>query len=259
MATSPIEPRAVLLDLEGTLYADGQLIAGANEAVAALRSSGTALRFLTNTESRPASDITEELAALGLDVPNDELFTPLTAATTLLSERGDTVVLPLVSTTVRMSLEPLATAGPPTHVLVGDCRDILSYDLLDQAFRAARDGAELIALQRGRYFLRTDGEHIDTGAIVAALEYAARVQARVLGKPSPDFFELAAQSAGVMTTECVVVGDDATTDIDGGVNVGAATVQVRTGKHRRQAAEGVESRADITIDSIADLPGVMGL
>ena len=259
MDTVPTRPRAALLDVEGTLYADSQPIAGASQAIAALRASGTAIRFLTNIESRPATEISQELQIAGLDVPACELFTPLTAATTLLAQHGDAVVLPLVSAGVRDSLDPLTTDGPPTHVLVGDCRDILSYDLLDEAFPAVRDGAELLALQRGRYFLRPDGEHIDTGAVVAALEYAAGVQARVLGKPSRDFFELAAQSAGATPSECVVVGDDATTDIDGGIAVGAATVQVRTGKHQRQVAENIESRADTTIESIADLPAIMGL
>jgi ribonucleotide monophosphatase NagD (HAD superfamily) len=53
----------------------------------------------------------------------------------------------------------------------------------------------------------------------------------VLGKPSTDFFALAAGSLGVSIQECVVVGDDATTDIAGGREAGARTVQVRTGKY----------------------------
>ena len=258
MTTTFGRARAVLLDLEGTLYAQGQLIPGASEAIAALRRSGMTIRFLTNIESRPAPAICQELAAIGLDVPIDELFTPLIAAATLFSHLGNAVVLPLVAAPVRASLGPLGEGQPPTHVLVGDCREILSYEVLDQAFRAIRDGAELLALQRGRYFLRPDGEHIDTGAIVAALEYAAGAQARVLGKPSRDFFDLAARSAGVTPAECVVVGDDATTDIDGGIAVGATTVQVRTGKFERQLAEDIRSCADITVDSIADLPPILG-
>jgi len=254
-----ITARVALLDLEGTLYAGGDPIPGAAEAVAALRASGVKIRFLTNVESQTAFDISRELAAIGLDVPADELFTPLTAARTLFSSLDQVVVFPLVSAEVRASLGDFAEGGRPTHVLVGDCRKILSYEILDTAFRAVRDGAELLALQRGRYFLRQDGEHIDTGAIVAALEYTTGIQARVLGKPSGDFFELAARTAGVMPGDCVVVGDDGTTDIEGGRAVGAATVQVRTGKYERQRAEGVRTRADVAIDSIADLPAALGI
>lgn len=259
MTDDRITARAALLDLEGTLYAGGQPIPGAAETVASLRASGVAIRFLTNVESQTALDISRGLAAIGLDVPTDELFTPLIAARMLFSSLDQAVVLPLVSAEVRASLGEFTEGGRPTHVLVGDCREILSYEILDNAFRAVRDGAELLALQRGRYFLRPDGEHIDTGAIVAALEYTTGAQARVLGKPSGDFFELAARSAGVTPGDCVVVGDDGTTDIEGGRTAGAATVQVRTGKYERQRTEGVQTRADVDIDSIADLPAALGI
>jgi ribonucleotide monophosphatase NagD (HAD superfamily) len=142
-------------------------------------------------------------------------------------------------------------------VLVGDCRDVLDYAVLDAAFRAVRAGAELVALQRGRYFRREDGDHLDTGAVVAGLEYSAGVHARVLGKPSTDFFDLAARSLGLSVQECAVVGDDATTDIAGGRDAGARTVQVRTGKYADQHAEGITGSADATIDSIADLPAFL--
>jgi len=94
--------------------------------------------------------------------------------------------------------------------------------------------------------------------IPAALEYAAGVSARVLGKPSADFFELAAGSAGVDIGECLVVGDDATTDIAGGHGCGARTVQVRTGKYADQVAEGLVDQADAVLDSVADLPRLLG-
>jgi HAD superfamily hydrolase (TIGR01458 family) len=139
-------------------------------------------------------------------------------------------------------------------VVVGDVREVLDYPLLDAAFRAVRAGAQLIALQRGRYFKRDDGDHIDTGAVVAALEYAAGVEARVVGKPSVDFFAGAAASAGVPLSDCLVVGDDATTDVAGGRAAGARTVQVRTGKYADQVQEGLPVEADAVVDSVVQLP-----
>jgi ribonucleotide monophosphatase NagD (HAD superfamily) len=75
------------------------------------------------------------------------------------------------------------TSADVTHVIIGDCHEILTFDLLDAAFRAVRAGAELIAPQHGRYTRNADGDHLDTGAVVAAVEYAAEVEARLLGKP----------------------------------------------------------------------------
>ncbi|MCT9008511.1 HAD-IIA family hydrolase [Streptomyces rhizosphaerihabitans] len=249
-------PRSVLLDLDGTLHAKGARIPGSAEAVAELRELGFALRFLTNTDSRPAEDILAALADRGLDVREEELFTPVLAARAYLTGTPDARVYPLVSRALRAGFGT-PDGGPYTHVLVGDCRDTLDYPALDGAFRALRTGAELVALQRGRYFKSADGDHIDTGGVVAALEYAAGVSARVLGKPSADFFALAAASLSTDPDGCVVVGDDATTDIAGGRAAGLRTVQVRTGKYADQLAEGSHREADHVVDSVADVPALL--
>lgn len=250
-------PDAVLLDLEGTLYEKGRVLPGAVTALGLLRAQGYGLRFLTNVDSRPPAAIAAELAGLGLPIEAAELFTPLSAARALLTAVPGARVHPLLATALRSLLPRLADQPPYTHVLVGDCREVLDYPRLDAAFRAVRDGAELLALQRGRYFRRDDGDHVDTGAVVAGLEYAAGVTARVLGKPSRDFFALAAGSLEVPLERCVVVGDDATTDIAGGLAAGARAVQVRTGKYADQAGEGLTGQADATLDSVADLPALL--
>jgi HAD superfamily hydrolase (TIGR01458 family) len=262
MADHPI--RAVLLDLEGTLYATGGALPGAADAVAALRERGLGVRFLTNIDSQSPAAVAATLAGYGLDVPVRDLFTPVSAALAFFGAAPEARVLAVLSTALQDEFAHLrgfahlddATARH-THVLVGDCRDVLDYAVLDGALRALRAGAVLVALQRGRYFRRDDGDHLDTGAVVAGLEFSAGVQARVLGKPSTDFFELAARSVGVPIGECLVVGDDATTDVAGGHAAGARTVQVRTGKFADQLHEGITGSADATIDSLADLPALL--
>jgi HAD superfamily hydrolase (TIGR01458 family) len=252
--------RAVLVDLEGTLYANGTPIDGSALALRTLRERGLGLRFLTNIDSRTPDAIAADLHGLGLAIGPGELFTPVSAVRAMLEAAGGTQqprVYALLSGALRSALPFVVDEPPYTHVVVGDCRDVLDYPRLDAAFRAVRAGAELLALQRGRYFKRADGDHVDTGAVVAGLEYATGVPARVLGKPAPDFFALAAASLGVALPACVIVGDDATTDIAGGRAAGAVTVQVRTGKYADQAAEGRVGEADVTVDSIADLPAVL--
>jgi HAD superfamily hydrolase (TIGR01458 family) len=249
--------RAVLLDLDGTVCVRGRPVEGAAAALTALRAQGLPLRFLTNIDSRTPDAIADELSGLGLPVSVSDLFTPVSAAAAVIRGTDGARVYGLLSAALLPVVPRLATEPPYTHVLVGDCRDVLDYPRLDAAFRALRDGAQLLALQRGRYFRSGDGDHVDTGAVVAGLEYAAGATARVLGKPSADFFALAAAGLGARLAECVVVGDDATTDIRGGRAAGAVTVQVRTGKFADQDAEGLTGGAHLTLDSVADLPGVL--
>lgn len=248
---------AALIDLDGTVHAAGRPMPGADHTLSFLRQAGVALRFLTNKDSIPPGTLRADLAVMGLEVAPWELFTPVSAAQHHLDALPSVNALLLVSDSVRTGFERFTGEGSITHVVVGDCRESLDYRLLDTAFRALNEGAELVALQRDRYFVKANGAHLGTGGIVAALEYAAGTTARVVGKPSRDFVALAAASAGADVERCVVVGDDATTDIAGGLAIGARTAQVRTGKFRDQEGAPGLPRPEAVIDSIADLPALL--
>ncbi len=138
--------------------------------------------------------------------------------------------------------------------------------MLNSAFRSLRDGARLVAIHRNRYWLTEEGETLDAGPFVAALEYAARTDAVLVGKPAPTFFEMAARLLRVEREGLVVVGDDPETDIAGAREAGLMAMQVRTGKSRDlrgAAAEEPDVTGDamgpvrLTIASIAQLPAAV--
>jgi ribonucleotide monophosphatase NagD (HAD superfamily) len=56
------------------------------------------------------------------------------------------------------------------------------------------------------------------------------IQARVLGKPSPEFFARRLADPGLEPREVAVVGDDPASDVAGARAVGACAVQVRDGE-----------------------------
>ena len=100
---------------------------------------------------------------------------------------------------------------------------------------------------------------LDVGAYSAALEYGAGVDAVVVGKPSRRFFDDALAVLGVSPDLALMVGDDVEADVGGALDAGIEAVLVRTGKYREDAvrSSGVEPTA--TIDSFADLPGLLGI
>jgi ribonucleotide monophosphatase NagD (HAD superfamily) len=113
------------------------------------------------------------------------------------------------------------------------------------------EGAELLALQKNRYWRTASGLSLDAGPFVAALEYASGKQALVVGKPEPTFFRLALEDLGLAANEVAMVGDDAEADVVGAKKAGLSGIQVRTGKWQ---PGGDVTAADLVIDSIADLP-----
>jgi HAD superfamily hydrolase (TIGR01458 family) len=250
--------RTVLLDLDGTLYVGSRVVAGAPEAVRWLRDQGLTVRFCTNTDSIAPAGLADRLARFGLEAAEDELITPIAVAGRLFASVPQARVLAVAADGVRQLLARfLAGPGEPvTHVLVADPSYGATYDDLDAAFRALRAGAELVATQVNQIAVRDDGEHLDTGGWVRLLEYATGQTARVLGKPSPEFFTAPLDALGRGPDTALVVGDDLAVDVGGGRAVGAATVLVRTGKGDRPQP-GAQAEPDAVVDSVADLPGLL--
>ena len=250
--------RALLLDLDGTLYFRGEPIPHADQATAALREMGFQLRFLTNTDSKTAGTLHGELGEMGLAIEEEEIFSAATAALRFLQERPGKRYYCLVSQELTTAFAPFhAAEGAVDYVIVGDFRDSVSYDLLNTAFRHVMAGAEIVALQKGRYFVSKEGYNLDTGAFVQLLEYGSGKTARVLGKPSAEFFRLAIEQMACSPEQVVVVGDDVTTDIAGARAVGALSVLVRTGKYSDEALERSSVKPDYVVDSIADVPQLL--
>jgi HAD superfamily hydrolase (TIGR01458 family) len=250
--------RALLLDLDGVLYVEDEPLPGAREAVATLRERGLALRFVTNTTSRPRRLILERLQRLGFDVAPAELSTPAALAVAHCKQRGRRRALLLVRDDVKEDLAELEDVEEGAEaVIVGDLGEAFDYAVLNRAFRQVIDGAELIALQKNRYWLRPDGLALDVGPFVAALEYATHTDALVVGKPSKDFFAAILAGIPAEPAAAAMIGDDVETDVGGALGAGLAGILVRTGKYREDAvrASGVEPTA--VVDSIADVPALL--
>jgi HAD superfamily hydrolase (TIGR01458 family) len=248
----------LLLDLSGVVYVEDAAVPGAAEALAGLRRDGIPIRLVTNTTMRPRRSILERLERLGLEADPEELITPATLAANRCAEAGWESVVLVVLDELREDLRGLEQRGDSVDaVIVGDLGDQWDYEVLNRAFRHLMGGAELLALQKNRYWETAEGLSLDAGPFVAALEYATGREAEVLGKPSEAFFELALQDLGVTADHAAMVGDDIEADIGGALGADMRAVLVRTGKYREDLVGDSGIEPTITIDSIADLPGLL--
>ena len=125
----------LLLDLEGVLYEGSAPVAGAAEAVAALRRQGFSIRYLTNTTTQPRRVIAERLRAMGFAVQDSEVFTPPAAAARLLKGLGAQLVY--------LAAAPQLAEDFADFTLVGEaasCDAIVLGDLYQDFTWQARGG-----------------------------------------------------------------------------------------------------------------------
>lgn len=244
--------KGLLVDLDGTLYTDGEPIEGAVEALAWLKNSGFVIRYVTNTTRKPRSAVYEQLNSLGFDIEQDEILTPARIASRLI---GDRTCFPLVDEALHEDLDIPFTEDSPDFVLVGDLGENFAYGLLNMAFRKLMEGADLLALQKNRYWSTGDELSLDAGPFVAALEYASGKPATVVGKPEESFFEVVLKEMDLEPGEVAMVGDDPESDVAGGQAAGLYGIQVKTGKFRPEN----EGAADLTVESFARLPEFLEL
>ncbi|MEK6277587.1 MAG: TIGR01458 family HAD-type hydrolase [Actinomycetota bacterium] len=250
---------AVLLDLDGVLYVEGEPLPGAEDAVARLREAGTALRFVTNTTARSRPQTLEKLRGLGFELEEDELVTPAALARRHCTDAGHSTVALIMNENVKADFEGLEEAEQDVDaVIMGDLGEQFGFWILNRAFRLVMDGAELVALQKNRFWLTSDGLSLDAGPFVAAVEYATGREAFVVGKPAAGFFDTVLADLGAARESVAMVGDDIETDIGGALDAGLAAVLVRTGKYREDFVRDSGIDPTETIDSIADLPELLG-
>jgi HAD superfamily hydrolase (TIGR01458 family) len=251
--------RGLLIDIDGTLLVDDQPVPGAAQAVSALRERGLALRFSTNTTRRPRAATASVLSRSGIEAGPGEVVAPVMLARRRILASGRLRAGLIVPPEAREDLAGVVEdERTPDWVVIGDVGRGFTWERLNAAFRWLRGGASLLALHKNRWWLAgEDGAILDAGAFVTALEYACEVTAEVVGKPSPAFYELALEEVGLVASEALVIGDDPETDVEGGARVGCRTALVRTGKFTGRV-EDLPVRPDLVLDSIADLPEVLG-
>ena len=247
--------RSVAFDLDGVLYEADAPIPGASATVRAVRDTGRAVRFVTNTTSRSRRLIVEKLHRLGFDVSADEVFCPTRGAATWLQQRGARAAFFLPEPALEDFERIPHDDERPDAVVIGDLGSGWTFERLNRAFRLVHErGAQLVGLGRTRYWKGPAGLQLDVGAFLAAIEHATDRKAVVFGKPEPAFFEALVDELGVTASDVAMVGDDIVTDVGAAMAAGLVGILVRTGKFKPQDLEG-DIRPDLVIGSVRDLIG----
>jgi len=248
--------RAFLIDLDGVLYVGKSPVKGAKECLKLMEDRGYSYRFVSNSTRRCRSSVAKRLEGLGYDVPAGYIFTPPLAAIEHMKKSGKYRCFLLTMGDVHEDFEAAGITVAEKDVdfvVLGDAGPQFTFERLNKALRLILDGAEVMALERDRYWMEPEGLVLSTGPFVAALEYATGCKAKLMGKPSPEFFRLALNDVGARPEDAAMIGDDIMTDVGGAQRLGMKGILVKTGKYRDDLAKSSGITPDLTLESLASL------
>ena len=164
----------LLIDLDGVIYNDSQVITGAAETIIWLQEKNIPFRIITNTTMKSRDTICQKLYEFGIIVKKEDIFTAAFAAAEYIRNSGKKKCHLLLTDDAKEEYYDLEIdADKPDFVVVGDLGDSITFEILNTAFQKLFNGAELIALQKNRYWLSDRGFTIDAGAFVVLLEYTS--------------------------------------------------------------------------------------
>ena len=253
---------ALVCDLDGVVYRGPCAVPHAVEVLRAVR---VPIVFATNSAARAPTLIAEHLRQLGLEVSPEQVVTSAQAGAAAVAEaRPGARVLAVGGDGVREALEnaglvPVTTAERVQAVLQGYGAQVSASDLAEASYAVAA-GAWWVATNTDATIPNDRGIAPGNGALVGVVAgTVGRPPDRVVGKPHPDLYIVAARRLGVPAGRILALGDRLDTDIEGANAAGLVSALVLTGVDTRERAEAAERRRSpsLVMDDLRGLVGVV--
>ena len=250
-----------LIDMDGVIYREIQLIPGAADFIQALKDSGTPFLFLTNNSAPTPEDLTVRLNHLGVQgLSPRHFYTSAMNTADFLSETdpGCTVfVIGEGGLLAALHEQKIPSDGiRPHYVVVGE--GTATMERLTKAHECIERGARLLVTNPDNWCpVSSEKTRPGAGATAAFLEASTGRRAYYLGKPNGYMFHRARRRFMEMTlTEpetVVMIGDTMETDIRGAVESGMQSYLVLSGSTQIESLVDYVYQPTRILQSVADL------
>jgi HAD hydrolase, family IIA len=251
-----------LLDMDGTIYHENELIDGARDFFDTLNRQGKKYVFMTNNSSKSTKSYVQKLINLGIEATVDNIASSVNVAVLYLKERKPKAKIYLVGTESfkqelqeeKFEVVPVNYREPDIdYVLLGFDTE-LNYAKIEGACYYVSRGFEYIATNCDMRCPIRENKYIpDCGAIAQFIETATGCKPRFLGKPERAIVDVVSQRFHVPIEKIICVGDRLYTDIAVGINAGADTVCVFSGETQLKDIQNTLFKPTYFFDSIKDL------
>lgn len=221
--------KALLFDLDGTVYRGTEAVPGAADFISAL---DLPYLFVTNRGNRTPEAVAEQLRDMGIKCGTENVLTSSQAVAQYLGAGLRVFCVGEEGLKVALRKQGAVIVGPdeatPDAVVVSFDRDF-DYDKLTSALRYIKAGARFVATNDDQVITTESGLVPEAGPLVAAVETATGQVPEIVGKPHAPIMETALAHLGIAPQDAVIIGDNLLTDILAGHNAGMPSALILTG------------------------------
>jgi NagD protein len=259
---APAMKTGFLIDMDGVIYRENQLISGAKDFVEALIESGAPFIFLTNNSAPTPEELSVRLGHLGIPglSPRHFYTSALNTADFLIETHPACTAFVIGEGGLLTALHERKIAHDtidPSYVVVGE--GAASLERLAKAHLYIERGARLLATNPDNWCpVSSEATRPGAGATAAFLEASTGRRAYYLGKPNGYMFHRARRrltdlAGGSAPEQTVVIGDTMETDIRGAVEAGLQAYLVLSGSTPMEAVCEYVYQPTRVLSTVADL------
>ena len=245
-----------IIDLDGTINLDDNMIEGADEFLNGIIESGRDFYFFTNNSSNNAHNCSQRMAKLGYPVSEDKIIVSSHVTIDFLKRQREGKTVYLLGNerlTDDMTAAGITLVEENPDIVVLGLDTTLTYDKLFKASKFISTGSEYIITHPDLNCPTATGFIPDVGSLSKVLETATGKAPLVMGKPTTMAVDYITDKLNCTRDELAFVGDRLETDIAIGYYHDFPTAFVLSGISTEQDLANSDIKPSVVAQSVKDL------